>query len=95
VFGGWLAILAVSYMVYRCAAANNRSRLLWVAISWLLIFGAGIAATLIAATISELRGDVFATEREFGEAMAGPAGLGMLAGGIASVMLANRPTFPR
>jgi hypothetical protein len=90
-FGGWFAIIAVSYMVYRCAAANNRRRLLWVAISWVLIFGTGLAASMIASVIAIIRAGDLPPERELANALVVPVGIGMLVGAVVSVLLANRP----
>lgn len=90
-FGGWFAIIAVSYLVYRCAAANNRRPMLWVPLSWMLIFGVGMATGLIVCLVLLARGYENSTDRELTEALVVPTSLGMLAGAIVSVMLANRP----
>jgi hypothetical protein len=90
-FGGWFAIIAVSYLVYRCAGANNRRRLLWVVLSWLLIFGLGMAAAIIVGMILLVQGNQYPTDQAFNEALALPTGVGMLFGAIVSVLLANRP----
>jgi hypothetical protein len=89
-FGGWFALIAVSYLVYRCAAANHRRRLLWVALLWVFTFATGMVTTLIAALSFELRGIQFATERETTEALLAPAGVGMLIGAVLCVWLVCR-----
>ena len=91
-FGGWFALIAVSFLVYRCAAASHRRRLLWVGILWLVTFGAGIVASIMMAFVFHLSGIQFATEREATEALLVPAGIGMLIGAAISVWLASRST---
>lgn len=91
-FGGWFALIALSFVVYRCAAARHRRRLLWVGILWLLVFGAGIAGSFMMAFVFHLRGIQFATEKEEIEALVVPAGIGMLIGAVLCVWLASRRT---
>jgi hypothetical protein len=90
-FGGWFALFGVSYLVYRCEKANNRRPMLWVPLSWALIFGVGFATGLIVCLALLAQGHEYLTDREGAEALAVPTGLGMLAGAIVSVRLANRP----
>jgi formate/nitrite transporter FocA (FNT family) len=94
-FGGWFAIFAVNYMVYRCARATHRRRLLWVAISWVLIFGVGFVVATIAAVCMMLQSGQIPTEQAMAKNLVAPSALGMLIGGIVSVVLANRPIAER
>lgn len=94
-FGGWFAIIAVSYLVYRCAAANNRRRLLWVVLCWAIMFGAGFIAAMLAGAIATIRAGELLPEWQLKEIMMAPIMIGMLLGAIASVVLANRPTRSR
>ena len=93
--GGLFAMIALSFLVYRCAAANHRRRLLWVLLLWLLVIGAGFLAGAIAMTAYYLRGEMFATEAEEISALMLPTGIGMLAGAILCVCLvARKPVQP-
>jgi hypothetical protein len=91
-FGGWFALIAVSFLVYRVAVANGRSGLRWVGLLWLYAFGAGFVTSLIVALMFDLRGTQFATEREGTNALVLPAGIGMLIGAVICVWLASRST---
>jgi hypothetical protein len=94
-FGGWFAIIGVTYLVYRCAKANGRRWLLWVLLCWVLIFGTALVAAMLAAAIATFRAGNFPPEWQRKEIMMAPIGIGMLLGAIASVVLANRPTRSR
>jgi len=89
-FGGWFALIAVSFLVYRCAAANRRRRWLWVLLLWISTFGCGIWLGSVVAIIYAIRGVDFTTETAAAEALVAPVCIGMLVGAIACVYLANR-----
>lgn len=85
------AIIAVSYLVYRCAAANNRRPILWVVLLWIIAHVTGIAVATVVAVVLFAQGREFATEKEFTYALLLPAIAGNVAGAIVTVRLANRP----
>ena len=89
-FGGWFALIAASYLMYRCAAANNRRRWLWIGLLWLFSFGGGILAVIANSLAFILLGVEFANEMEATYALVPAAGIGMLAGALFAVGLASR-----
>ncbi len=91
-FGGLLAMIAVSFLVYRRAGANQRRRSLWVLLLWVLAMGGAIAAEILAMIMNYIRHVEFATEREEMYALVLPAGMGMAVGAVVCVWLAGRKT---
>ena len=88
----WFALIAVSVLVYKCAAANNRRRLLWVGLLWLFSFGSAFVAAVIAVLILRFRGISYATKQQATEAVSAPVHVGELIGAIVCVWLASRPS---
>ena len=88
--GGWFAMIALSFLVYRCASNNHRRRWLWILLLWLFVLGSGTIAALLAIGILHWRGFEFANEREAAEALIVPTGIGMLVGAISCVWLVTR-----
>lgn len=88
-FGGWLALIAVSFLAYRRATAVNRSAWLWALLAWVFSFGGGYTGAFIGVGYYLIRGATF-TEREATEALLLPSGVGMFAGAALSLWLAGR-----
>jgi hypothetical protein len=89
-FFGWFALIALSFLAYRRAAAVNRRRLLWALLVWPFAFGIGFAVVLSVVVFYLVRGDVFVSEKDATEALMLPSVVGTLGGAAVCVWLAGR-----
>ena len=91
-FFGWFALIALSILAYRRAAAAGRRPLLWAILVWPFAFGIGFVLVFSAVAFYLVRGDNFVSEQDAKDALMLPSVVGTLSGAAVGVWLAGRRT---